>query len=139
MSELQVGPSTPFLIVSDIERSLAHYVGELGFTCTYKNSQPDDDLYFAIVNRGSAQVMLKVITEAIKPMPNHTRHEWAPWDVFIYTSEPDELAREFSEKQVVFHRPLRDAEEDGLRGFEIADPDGYVVYFGRPIQKPTQN
>jgi hypothetical protein len=28
-------------------------------------------------------------------------------------------------------RPLADT-QDGLRGFEVEDPDGYVLFFGRP-------
>ena len=28
--------------------------------------------------------------------------------------------------------PLKDT-HDGLRGFEICDPDGYILFFGRPI------
>jgi hypothetical protein len=30
-----------------------------------------------------------------------------------------------------FSVPLKDT-NDGLRGFEICDPDGYVLFFGRP-------
>jgi hypothetical protein len=30
-----------------------------------------------------------------------------------------------------FSVPLEDT-HDGLRGFEICDPDGYVLFFGRP-------
>ena len=33
---------------------------------------------------------------------------------------------------VTFREPLGD-NSDQLRGFEIADADGYVLYFGRPI------
>ncbi|MGI9387920.1 MAG: VOC family protein [Methyloligellaceae bacterium] len=127
----QFGPCSPFLIVSDIERSVRHYVDALGFTCTFRGPEPDD-IYFAIVNRGSAQIMLKVINDDIKPIPNHTRHEWAGLDAFIYISDPDTLAREFADRDVPFHRAL-ETDDDGLRGFKVADPDGYVCYFGRPV------
>jgi hypothetical protein len=30
------------------------------------------------------------------------------------------------------HVPLGDNTNDGLRGFELRDPDGYVLFFGRP-------
>jgi hypothetical protein len=33
----------------------------------------------------------------------------------------------------VFKTPLGDT-SDGLRGFEVADPDGHVLFFGRPRQ-----
>ena len=46
-------------------------------------------------------------------------------------ADPDALAAEFAERGVTFSDPLRDT-HDGLRGFEISDPDGYVLFFGRP-------
>jgi hypothetical protein len=36
-----------------------------------------------------------------------------------------------SERGAVFSVPLMDT-HDGLRGFEVMDPDGYVMFFGRP-------
>lgn len=45
--------------------------------------------------------------------------------------DPDALAAEFASRQVEFFVPLRDT-DDGLRGFEIRDPDGYILFFGRP-------
>lgn len=42
------------------------------------------------------------------------------------------LAAEFAERDVSFGTPLSDT-EDMLRGFEIADPVGYIVFFGRPL------
>ncbi|MGI9405126.1 MAG: VOC family protein [Hyphomicrobiaceae bacterium] len=129
----QIGPCSPFLIVSDLTTSLAHYVDKLGFDCRF--TSPNEDPFFAIVGRGSAQIMIKVIDETIQPVPNHTRHEWAGLDVFIFTPDPDTLAKEFAGRNVTFHKPLADNSEDGLRGFEIADPDGYVCYFGRPTEE----
>ena len=55
----------------------------------------------------------------------------------IYTHDnpdPDALAEEFSLRNVEFFLPLQD-NEDGLRGFEIKDADGYLLYFGRPNRK----
>ncbi|MGF1475788.1 MAG: hypothetical protein ACFB6S_09515 [Geminicoccaceae bacterium] len=70
--------------------------------------------------------------DQLPPLPNPQRHEWARWNAFIHSSDPDRLAQEFSSRNVTFHQPLRDT-DDRLRGFEIADPDGYVCFFGRPI------
>ena len=130
MSEnTEVGPATPFFIVSDVPRSLTHYVGQLGFDCTF--SSPEPDPFFAIVARGTAQIMLKAVGDGVSPSPNIGQHAWARWDMFIYVQDPDELAREFAARNVPFHQPLGDTDE-GLRGFETADPDGYVCFFGRP-------
>ncbi len=45
--------------------------------------------------------------------------------------DPDSLAAELEENGAVFSSPLQDT-HDGLRGFEITDVDGYVLFFGRP-------
>ena len=127
---LDVGPATPFFIVADLQRSLAHYVGELGFDCTH--SSPEHDPFFAIVARGSAQIMLKAVSDDVSPCPNHTQHPWARWDAFIHVHDPDALADEFAGRNAPFRAPLADT-GDGLRGFETADPDGYVCFFGRPV------
>ena len=51
-------------------------------------------------------------------------------DAFVYAPDPDALAAEFKEAGE-FSAPLRDT-EDGVRGFEVTGPDGYVLFFGRP-------
>jgi hypothetical protein len=38
---------------------------------------------------------------------------------------PDALAAEFAARQVAFSAPLKD-DDDGLRGFEVKDADGYL-------------
>ena len=53
-------------------------------------------------------------------------------DVYIHTSDPDALAAELASRQVQFFRGIEN-NSDNLRGFEIQDPNGYVIYFGRPI------
>jgi hypothetical protein len=45
--------------------------------------------------------------------------------------DPDALAAEFTSRGVMFSEPLKDT-SDGLRGFELKDVDGYVLFFGRP-------
>jgi hypothetical protein len=45
--------------------------------------------------------------------------------------DPDALAAEFADRGAPFYKPPMNTTED-LRGFEIADPDGYVLFFGRP-------
>jgi hypothetical protein len=40
------------------------------------------------------------------------------------------LAAEFLSRNVKFFEPLQDT-TDGLRGFELQDADGYVLFFGR--------
>ncbi|MEO0911654.1 MAG: VOC family protein [Pseudomonadota bacterium] len=116
---MPLGPASPFFIVADIARATDFYTAKLGFDLRHKAD------VFAIVGRGSAQIMLKEINPETPPHPNHTRHPWARWDAFIYTPDPDAFAAEINTS-------AQDT-EDGLRGFELADADGYVLFFGRPI------
>lgn len=120
---------TPFFIVSNLADSVSFYVDKLGFEIWYTG--PDDDPYWAMVGRGPVSIMLKAIAHDIKPIPNPTRHEWAAWDAYISAEEPDALFEEYSAAGVVFRQPIHD-NSDGLRGFEVTDADGYVLFFGRP-------
>ena len=125
----QLGFIAPFFIVSDVMRSLEFYRDRLGFEVVYLG--PDDGPYFAMVERDGVRLMLKAITPDVQPTPNPSRHEWARWDAYVYTPDPDALAEEFAARGVSFREPLG-VNSDNLRGFEITDADGYVVYFGRP-------
>jgi hypothetical protein len=49
----------------------------------------------------------------------------------VYVPDPDALAAEFASRDVEFSVPLKN-NHDGLRGFELKDLDGYVLFFGRP-------
>ncbi len=120
---------SPSFIVTSIKASVSFYVDKLGFEVRYIG--PGDDPFVAIVGRDNISIMLKAIAPDVKPIPNHTRHKWARWDAYISTEEPDRLYDEYRSAGVAFHQPIKD-DGDGLRGFEIADADGYVLFFGRP-------
>ncbi len=120
----------PSFIVSNIPDSVSFYVDKLGFEV--RHIAPEDDPFFAIVGRDDISIMLKAIAPDIKPIPNNTRHEWARLDAFISVADPDVLFEEYRSRGITFHQPLRD-DTDGLRGFEVADADGYVLFFGRPV------
>jgi glyoxalase/bleomycin resistance protein/dioxygenase superfamily protein len=110
---------------------LSFYRDRLGFDITFQGPEPDD-IFFGIVQRGGAMIILKDV--GVEPVPNYTRdvHKgWARWDAYLHVPDPDALAAEFSSRHVEFFRPLED-DDDGLRGFELQDADGYVLFFGRP-------
>ena len=121
----------PFFIVRDVMPSLAFYRDRLGFEVMFLGPD-DDDPFFAMLSRDGVRLMLKAITPEVQPTPNPSRHEWARWDAYIHTPDPDALAAEFTARGVPFRAPLG-INSDQLRGFEIMDGDGYVLYFGRPV------
>ena len=125
----RLGHIAPFFIVRDVPAAIAFYRDRLGFAVAYAG--PDDDPYFAMVRRDGVHLMLKAITPEVQAMPNPSRHPWARWDAYVHTPDPDALADELTARGVAFREPLG-VNSDRLRGFEIMDADGYVLYFGRP-------
>jgi catechol 2,3-dioxygenase-like lactoylglutathione lyase family enzyme len=130
MSEAAVGALSPFFVVTDVTIAIAYYRDRLGFRLIH--SEGGDAPFFAILHRGGAMLFLKS-EEGIAPMPNSIQHPNLPWDAYCYTEEPEALAAEFAGKAVAFHAALGNR-SDGLRGFSLADPDGHVIFFGRPMQ-----
>jgi len=129
-TQAQLGFIAPFFIVRDVMKSIAFYTDRLGFEVSFLG--PEGDGYFAMVQRDGVRLMLKAITPEVQPTPNPSRHEWARWDAYIYSPDPDALAEEFASRGVSFREPLG-INSDQLRGFEVVDADGYVLYFGRPV------
>jgi catechol 2,3-dioxygenase-like lactoylglutathione lyase family enzyme len=117
----------PFFIVRNAAAAVAFYRDKLGFDITYQ--EPEHDPFFAIVSRGSAMLMFKAVE--VDPLPNPARDPAARWDAYINVPDPDALAAELTSRGVIFSVPLKDT-HDGLRGFELKDADGYVLFFGRP-------
>ena len=123
--------AAPFFIVRDVIMSIAFYRERLGFDVLFLG--PDDDPYFAMLKRDGVWLMLKAITPEVQPMPNPSRHQWARWDAYIHTPDPGTLADEFASRGVSLREPLG-VNSDGLHGFEVMDADGYVLFFGRPVE-----
>ncbi len=131
MTKTEITGIAPFFIVKDVPAALKFYRDSLGFDITFQGPT-EDDIFFGIVQRGAAMIMMKDI--GVDPVPNYTRDikkGIARWDAYIHVPDPDALAAEFAERNVEFFQSLNN-NDDGLRGFEIKDADGYLLYFGRP-------
>jgi catechol 2,3-dioxygenase-like lactoylglutathione lyase family enzyme len=121
----------PFFIVKNVPAALSFYRDGLGFDITFQGPEPDD-IFFGIVQRGAAMIMFKDV--GVDPVPNHTRdikQGIARWDAYLHVPDPDALAAEFLSRDVEFSVPLKDT-GDGLRGFELKEADGYILFFGSP-------
>jgi len=128
MTRPDISGIAPFFIVRNVPAALAYYRDRLGFDITFQGPA-ENDIFFGIVRRGRAMIMLKDV--GVDPLPNCKREGGARWDAYLDVPDPDALAAEFSTRNVVFSAPLKD-DDDGLRGFEVKDADGYVLFFGRP-------
>jgi len=134
MNQTEISGIAPFFIVKNVPAALMFYRDRLGFAITFQGPS-EDDIFFGIVQRGAAMIILKDI--GVDPVPNYTRDikkGIARWDAYLYVPDPDALEAEFSSRNVEFFKTIKDSEggDDGLRGFEIQDADGYILFFGRP-------
>ena len=134
MTITEITGIAPFFIARNVPAALAFYRDKFGFEITFQGPS-EDDIFFGIVQRGAAMIIMKDI--GVDPVPNYTRdikQGIARWDAYINVPDPDALAAEFSSRNVEFFRSIEDNEsgDDGLRGFEVKDRDGYVLFFGRP-------
>ncbi len=127
MTRPEISSIAPFFIVHDTAAAISFYRDRLGFEITFQ--EPAGDPFFAIVRRGGAMIMLKEV--GVDALPNSRREPIARWDAYLYVPDPDALAAEFASRKVELSEPLKDT-HDGLRGFELKDCDGYVLFFGHP-------
>src|SRR6195256_3470748 len=91
---------SPFFIVKDLDAAISHYVERFGFQLDFQG--PPDDVYYGHVSRDGIGIMLKAILPEVVAVPNHMRHEWARWDAYIYTLDPDPLFAEFKQRGASF-------------------------------------
>ena len=128
MTRATIEGVAPFFIVSSVSRTIAFYRDILGFEPMHM--EPEMDPFFVIVRRDAAMIFMKAVAD-VPPAPNSSRHPWTKWDAYLCVPDPGALASEFSAVGAAFHKPLGVTSEN-LLGFEIADPDGYILFFGRP-------
>src|SRR5262245_41238328 len=60
MTRAAISGISPFFIVRDVPSSLAFYRDRLGFEITFQGPVPED-IFFGIVRRGGAQILLKAL------------------------------------------------------------------------------
>jgi catechol 2,3-dioxygenase-like lactoylglutathione lyase family enzyme len=124
---------TPFFIVDDLVATIEFYRSKLGFDVLHQGGSDGTDAdFWAMVWRDEVTLFFKSIAPHVHPQPSSSRHEWVAWDAYIFTDDPDSLYREFIDCDVPMHRELANT-SDRLRAFEVADNNGYVLCFGRPI------
>jgi catechol 2,3-dioxygenase-like lactoylglutathione lyase family enzyme len=129
MTQPEISGIAPFFIVKNVPAALSFYRDRLGFDIVFQGPS-DDDIFFGIVRRGAAMIILKDI--GVDPVPNYMRDikkGIARWDAYLHVPDPDALAAEFSSRNVEFFQPIKDG-DDGSRGFEVKDADGYMLFFG---------
>lgn len=136
MTRPTISGISPLFIVADVPAALSFYRDMLGFDVTFRGPSPEDE-FFGIVRRDGAMILFKALgvmrdgkEVSVEPVPNYGREPAFSWDAYLEVPDPDALAAEFASRGVLFSVPIGDT-DDGLRGFEIRDLDGYGLFFGR--------
>src|SRR5678815_1059604 len=89
MTKPEISGIAPFFIVKNVPAALAFYRDRLGFDITFQGPS-EDDIFFGIVKRGAAMIMMKDI--GVDPVPNYTRdikQGIARWDAYLHVPDPD--------------------------------------------------
>jgi lactoylglutathione lyase len=126
---------TPNLLVANVERSLAFYVGTLGFErgMTVPEESP---LVFAAVTSGPIEIFFNDAATAIADYPAFAgRAIGATGTLFVEVDGIDAL-HDRLQGQVTIVMPIV-SQWYGLREFAIEDPDGYVITFAERL--PSAN
>ena len=76
MTKPDISGIAPFFIVKNVPTAMSFYRDRLGFDVTFQGPDPDD-IFFGIVRRGAATIMLKHI--GVDPVPNYTRDVKQGW------------------------------------------------------------
>jgi lactoylglutathione lyase len=121
----------PELICSDMETSLAFYVGILGFRVLY--ARPED--LFAYLDRGGAELMLEQFEPGARMLAKapFERPYGRGINLQIRVESADTLHTTVVDAGLPVFLPLeerwyrRDHTEIGTRQFIVEDPDGYLI------------
>jgi predicted enzyme related to lactoylglutathione lyase len=126
MSRSRVLGTSPCLVVSNLERSMAFYCEKLGFTEPETWGEPAS---FGMANRDGFDIMLM---QASTPEAIHPNGADGVWDIYLRVADArDELAA-LRAAGVAVDADLSETEYDMLE-FEIVDPDGYRIGIGSEL------
>ncbi len=114
--------AAPIMPVDDMQRSLAYYRDQLGFKVDFTWEDP---VSYAIVRAGeNVQIHLSLRDKPIgKDRPSRSM-------IYIFVRDIDDLYQVYQERKVNIKTPISDRDYK-MRDFDVEDPDGHVITFGR--------
>jgi catechol 2,3-dioxygenase-like lactoylglutathione lyase family enzyme len=121
----RVTGTSPCLMVSNLEQSIAFYCEKLGFAEPAVWGEPP---CFAIVNRNEFDVMLNLAHAPDRIRPNGPD---GAWDLYIRVEDVRAEAEALRAAGVPLDADLCDTEYH-MTEIEVVDPDGYRICFGSP-------
>lgn len=124
-----VSKCAPILIVSDMDRSLAYYRDELGFSDRVRTwGEPAS---FVIVSRGPVHLMLALADGDAAIVPNWKLRE-KTCTVYVWVPDARAIYDDFLARGVEIDFELYEAPH-GCLEFGVSDPDGHDIAFGEVL------
>ena len=118
---------SPVLLVAEIDRAVAYYRDQLGFTCEVYGDPPN----FASAKRDCATILLALSDEPERIVPNwQIVHNM--WNAYIRVDDVDAVYAEVQQRGAPIDYTIYDAPH-GFREFGVQDPDGHDIAFGQPL------
>jgi predicted enzyme related to lactoylglutathione lyase len=118
---------SPVLLVAEIDRAVAYYRDQLGFTCEVYGDPPN----FASASRDHATILLALSDEPERIVPNwQIVHNM--WNAYIRVDDVDAVYAEVQQRGAPIDYTIYDAPH-GFREFGVQDPDRHDIAFGQPL------
>lgn len=108
------------LPVSDMDASLSFYCDKLGFDLSFSWNTPID---YAVIKRDDVSIHLSLQQKLAKRSVEHT-------SVYIFVYDVRQLHQEFTTNGVTEITEPH-LHEYGMLDFDLGDPDGHILSFGR--------
>jgi len=106
--------------VSNLENSIEFYTKKLGFEKTFEWGEP---MYYAVVKKGGVGIHLTKRSDGGRPSKYHRA-------LYIFVNDIDKVNKNCKDQNVRIINDLEDRDYK-MRDFDIEDPDGYIITFGK--------
>lgn len=106
--------------VTDMQQSLDFYQNALGFEATFTWEDP---VSYAVLKRGDISIHLSKAENSSTPKGN---------SLYVFVHDVDAVYDEFIARGASIENPPK-TYEYGMRDFDVIDPDGYQLTFGKGV------
>lgn len=106
--------------VKDVQRSIDFYTHQLKFDLTFTW---DDPITYAVLKKGGVSIHLTKRADDLHPSKKHTA-------LYIFVHNLQEVYEQCIKEQVQILNPLG-ARDYQMKDFDIQDPDGHIITFGK--------
>ena len=126
----------PLLEVRDVEASIAFYTDVLGFTVTSSIGEAGERVW-ANLDKDDVMLMVNLMhthdDEDDDHGHDHSHEPTLTGSIYFNVDDVDALALDLGGKVALEFGP--EDQPHGMREIAIADPDGYFLVFGTPLDR----